>query len=98
MTPSQTQHIEDERRVKRPSSAWTFFFSERIQSTDFKGIVLKEKSRLVADEWKALSGDEKQVSFPPLLRFRQDTPVNMSQRFVDQASADKQRYARETSV
>jgi len=79
MTRTQTQHIEDERRVKRPSSAWTHFFSERVKSTDFKGIALQEKSRLIADEWRALSGDEKQ-------------------RFVDQASADKQRYVRETSV
>ena len=98
MAPSQTQHIEDERRVKRPSSAWTHFFSERVKSTDFKGIALQEKSRLIADEWRALSGDEKQVSFSPLLRSRQDTPANMSQRFVDQAAADKQRYTRETSV
>lgn len=66
MTRTQTQHIEDERRVKRPSSAWTHFFSERVKSTDFKGIALQEKSRLIADEWRALSGDEKQVSSPPL--------------------------------
>lgn len=60
MKPDQTQQIEDERRVKRPKSAWTYFFSERLQSSDFKGIAVKEKTRLVADEWKALSADEKQ--------------------------------------
>ncbi|OSS45617.1 hypothetical protein B5807_09694 [Epicoccum nigrum] len=78
-TPVQTQPIKDERRARHPKSAWVFFFSERLQSTDFKGIAIKPRTGLISDEWKALSAEEKQ-------------------RFVDQATADRQRYEREVSV
>jgi hypothetical protein len=98
MRREETQLIDDERRVKRTRSPWSYFFGERMHSADMKGIALKERTRLASDEWKALSAEEKQVSFFPLLGSRQDTRANMTQRFEDLAAADKQRYARETSV
>lgn len=53
--------IEDDRQVKHPISAWSFFFAERQASTDFQGIAVPERARLIAAEWKALSDSEKQV-------------------------------------
>ena len=86
--------------MKRPNTPWICFVVERSQSTDFKGIAPTDKIKLIADEWKALSADEKQVPPPPppLLRFRQDTRADNTQRFLDQATADKQRYEREISA
>lgn len=61
--PAHTQRIEDERAVKRPSSAWAVFFGERVSSSDFKSIARKEATDLIAGEWRALNASEKQVSF-----------------------------------
>ena len=65
MFSDQTRPIKDERHVKRPNTPWICFVVERSQSTDFKGIAPTDKIKLIADEWKALSADEKQVSPPP---------------------------------
>lgn len=61
---SHTQTIEDGRQVKRPTSAWGFFFAERQASSDFGGITVTERSRLISSEWKELSASEKQVCIP----------------------------------
>jgi hypothetical protein len=63
MRREETQLIDDERHVKRARTPWSFFFGERMHSADMKGIALKERTRLASDEWKALSAEEKQVSF-----------------------------------
>ncbi|KAF1930776.1 uncharacterized protein M421DRAFT_3069 [Didymella exigua CBS 183.55] len=57
---AHTQPIEDDRMPKRPSSAWAFFFAERQASSDFHGIAVPERARLISAEWKALSAGEKQ--------------------------------------
>lgn len=59
--PHHTQRIVDERAVKRPISAWAFFFAERQGSSDFKSMALADRTQLIAGEWKALSANEKQV-------------------------------------
>lgn len=61
--PANTDHIPDDRRVKRPLTSYTFFFAERSSSSDFQGIAITEKAKLIAEEWKALSASEKQVSY-----------------------------------
>ncbi|KAF3000154.1 hypothetical protein E8E13_005466 [Curvularia kusanoi] len=58
--PANTDHIPDDRRVKRPLTSFTIFFAERSSSSDFKGIAVTEKAKLIAEEWKALSASEKQ--------------------------------------
>ena len=61
--PGHTQLIVDERQVKRPQTAWSFFFAERQASSDFKSIAIAERAKLIAGEWKALSADEKKVCY-----------------------------------
>ncbi|KAK5120526.1 hypothetical protein LTR85_006181 [Meristemomyces frigidus] len=51
--------IHDERAVKRPLSAFAQFTTNRHASGDFKNITLPERSKLIAQEWKALSENEK---------------------------------------
>lgn len=98
--PTHTQLIVDERQVKRPQSAWVFFFAERQASPDFKGISPAERAKLIAREWKALSADEKTVCHVHgVCACVQGTEANASrQRFEDQAAAEKQRYDRESAA
>ncbi|KAF2171170.1 hypothetical protein M409DRAFT_63548 [Zasmidium cellare ATCC 36951] len=51
--------IHDERAVKRPVNSYAQFALNRNASGDFKGITLTERSKLIAQEWKALSDQEK---------------------------------------
>lgn len=60
-TVANTRSIDDDRMPKRPRPGWTFFFSERQASSDFQGISVPERSRLISAEWKALNASEKQV-------------------------------------
>jgi hypothetical protein len=53
--------IRDERATKRPLNAYAQFSVNRNASGDFKNIRLGERSKLIAEEWKALSADEKKV-------------------------------------
>lgn len=53
--------IHDERAVKRPVNSYAQFALNRNASGDFKGITLAERSKLIAQEWKALSDQEKSV-------------------------------------
>lgn len=53
--------IHDERAVKRPLNRYAQFSTNRHASGDFKNISLAERGRLIAQEWKALSDQEKQV-------------------------------------
>lgn len=58
----QYQRLVDDRVGKSPPrSSYLRFFVERMQSGDFKGIRIPEASKLVANEWKALSDGEKKV-------------------------------------
>ncbi|KAH9827155.1 high mobility group [Teratosphaeria destructans] len=51
--------IEDDRTVKAPISAFTAFTVNRHKSPDFNNISFVDRSKLVAQEWKALSQEEK---------------------------------------
>lgn len=53
--------IKDERQVKQAGNAYVQFVVSRNASGDFKNISLVERSKLVAQEWKALDDEEKQV-------------------------------------
>ncbi|KAF3043226.1 hypothetical protein E8E12_009383 [Didymella heteroderae] len=76
---ARTQLIEDDRQPKRPTSSWTIFFAERQSSSDFQGISIPERSKLIAAEWKSLSASEKQ-------RF-EDQGAADRQRYAREAAA-----------
>ena len=59
--PSHTSKLIDERQPKHPGSPFTVFTKIRFASGDFKNIRVIEAIKLVANEWKALSADEKKV-------------------------------------
>jgi hypothetical protein len=54
--------IRDERQVKRGQSGYLTFALERRESGDYKNIKLSESSKLISEEWKALSAGQKKVS------------------------------------
>ena len=58
--------LVDDRATKRPPSAYLMFYMERYASGDFSGINGREATRLVGNEWRALSDAEKQVRSPPI--------------------------------
>ena len=54
-------HIKDDRLVKQPRNAYSYFLSARVASGDMKNMKITEIGGLVAREWKALNGPEKKV-------------------------------------
>ncbi|KAF2653909.1 hypothetical protein K491DRAFT_717649 [Lophiostoma macrostomum CBS 122681] len=57
--PAYTRPIEDDRYVKQPANAYARFLKERWASGDFKSMTVGTASKLLTDEWKALSAGEK---------------------------------------
>ncbi|EME88870.1 uncharacterized protein MYCFIDRAFT_213435 [Pseudocercospora fijiensis CIRAD86] len=52
--------IPDERVPKRPTGSFAQFNTNRRHSGDFQGISLSDSTKLLAQEWKALSPSEKE--------------------------------------
>ena len=87
--------IRDERHVKGPVRAWSFFIINRQGSGDFKGIPNLKKFGLMRQEWKALSDGEREVrgALPAL---RRDTFVDPTvQKYKDLERSDISRYLEE---
>lgn len=61
---AHTTQLVDERQVKRPVNAWIYFCGQRNASSDFTGISIGERSKLISGEWKALTANEKRVRWP----------------------------------
>jgi hypothetical protein len=55
--------IKDERQVKRATTSFVQFSISRQASGDFKHIAVSERAKLLSQEWKALSDEEKQVRY-----------------------------------
>jgi hypothetical protein len=53
--------IKDERRAKQPMTSYLYFLVSRHASGDFKGISVADRTKLIAQEWKSLSEEEKSV-------------------------------------
>ncbi|KAL2400055.1 hypothetical protein ABEF93_004886 [Exophiala dermatitidis] len=53
------QRLKDDRTVKAPRNAYSFFFTERHRSGDLKGLSVGESGKLIGREWKNLSPAEK---------------------------------------
>ncbi|KIW12978.1 hypothetical protein PV08_08165 [Exophiala spinifera] len=51
--------IQDDRAVKAPRNAYTFFFTDRHLSGDMSGMSVGESGKLLGREWKNLSAAEK---------------------------------------
>lgn len=56
--------IVDERHVKQPIRPYPQFVSNRYASGDFKNMEFKNSVKLIAQEWKALTPEEKKASRP----------------------------------
>lgn len=54
--------IVDDRLVKRPKTSYLIFLTERTSQGDFKHMALKDITSKVSEEWKGLTGAEKEVS------------------------------------
>lgn len=50
--------------MKGPVSSYLRFFVERIGTGDYKHIAVKERTKLIAREWRELGASEKKVNFP----------------------------------
>lgn len=61
--PSKFSPIHDERAVKRGLNPFLQFSINRNASGDFKNISITERAKLIGQEWKALSAEEKKVRF-----------------------------------
>jgi len=57
--------IKDERQVKQAVPPYVQFCVSRHASGDFKHIKIPERAKLLSQEWKALSDEEKQVRDSP---------------------------------
>ena len=55
--------IQDERLVKQPRNAYSFFLSARVASGDLNNMKVSEVGGLVGREWKSLSASDKKVQF-----------------------------------
>jgi hypothetical protein len=53
--------IKDDRHVKAPRNAYSFFFGERHASGDLRGMSVAESGKLLGREWKSLSASEQKV-------------------------------------
>lgn len=60
--------LRDERLVKGPVSSYMRFNNERMNSGDYKLMKLRERSVLIAKEWRELGASEKKVSFPQAVK------------------------------
>lgn len=55
--------IKDDRLPKRPILPRFFFAKEKFGSGDLKGLLLTDATKLITQEWDALSASEKKVCF-----------------------------------
>ncbi|KIW67663.1 hypothetical protein PV04_06895 [Phialophora macrospora] len=51
--------IQDDRTVHQPRNAYSYFFKERNDSGDLRGMSVAERGKLAGQEWKKLSAAEK---------------------------------------
>lgn len=73
LAKTATRNIEDERLPKKGLTAYLAFSSARQHSGDFKNIALTDRAKLIAEEWKALDAEEKEVSLQ--LVSREKAPI-----------------------
>jgi hypothetical protein len=53
--------IKDDRLPKRPATAFALYTKSRWQSGDFAGRPAPEAAKAIAQEWKGLSNEQRQV-------------------------------------
>ncbi|MCJ1475604.1 hypothetical protein MMC13_004267 [Lambiella insularis] len=55
-----SRNLKDERQVKRPVQAHSFFLKDRFNSGDMHGMALPDATRLITREWRELDQADKQ--------------------------------------
>lgn len=75
--------IHDERLARAPAGQYILFTKERYNTGDFKHLKLVDAVKLIADEWKALSASERQVSIISGTRLAKRTVANRECCFRD---------------
>lgn len=89
---AHTHPIRDSRLVKQPPAAFSRFTSERHSSGDLKGIGLAEASKLISNEWKALSASEKKVRS---IALDVSCLLSLLQKYEDAYALEKVEFQRE---
>ena len=88
--------LHDDRKVKGVRTAYLHFVMDRRASGDFAGIPLLEGTKRIAQEWKELSADEKQVSHTILDNNPStEESLNNLQGYVRRQEQDMARYTQE---
>jgi hypothetical protein len=92
---SQYQPIKDDRLVKKPSSSYLLYHSERITSGDFRGVKTPAASKDISVEYKALSASEKKVRLDVPACLPHSITDYHSQKYEDLAAKDFERYVKQ---
>lgn len=71
--------IQDERVVTRPRNSYIQFASIRATSGDFKNIMAKDRMKLLGQEWKELSAEEKQVRYSTAVQVQPFANLEMTE-------------------
>lgn len=58
---SRLAPIKDERRLKRPGSAWTIYFTQHVKSSEFEGVPIPTRAKELSLRWKSLNASEAKV-------------------------------------
>lgn len=88
--PAYTSKLHDDRQVKTVPSAYIFFFTARHASGDFKNIKAQDASKLIGNEWKALSDAEKKVRIDTAST-SEASLLTDEQKYEEERQAAKQR-------
>lgn len=91
--------IKDERRAKRPLTAYVQFTINRNATGDFRNIKISERAKLIGQEWKTLSEDEKQVGLPACTTVEVGMIANFRrlQKYKELEKQEHKRYGEEYS-
>lgn len=77
--------IHDDRQVKRPVSAFLWFFKERVATGEYRGLPVTEISERVKAEWLNTSDSEKQVCIHQLSFNDLDMVLTIAIALLDQS-------------
>ena len=87
--PGRWPRLADERLRATRITPYIRFSTERYASGDFKNIALADRSKLIGNEWKALSASEKQVRYVRPGDLLYDLANPLTQKYVDAFEAGK---------
>lgn len=93
---SQFAPIKDARLLKRPTSSYLQYHTERLASGDFRNVSTTQAARDISTEFKALSASEKKVSLElSYACFNCLTDNIKSQKYEDIAAKSLEKYLKD---